>query len=110
MGPGLACICVERPKVPSTDREGSKRHWEEWKGLKFAWADMESSRGPSSDITRPLVAVEVLHASGAENEYPGDFQEDSKGTTDPCAVIEILGDPGAEFKVSTIFLACWLYP
>ena len=25
-------------------------------------------------------------------------------------MIEILGDPRKDFKVSTIFLACWLYP
>lgn len=103
----MPCIGVERPTVPSTHREGSKRHWEEWKGLKFAWEYMESSRGPSSDTTCPLVAVEDLHAG---DEYPGDSQGDSKGFRDPCAVREILGDPGAEFKVSTIFLACWLYP
>lgn len=69
---------------------------------------MESSIGPSSDTTCPIVDVEVLCAPGA-GEYPGDSQGDSKGSAGPCAVIEILGGPGAEFKVSNIFLACWLY-
>ena len=101
-------IGVERPKVPSTDREGFKRHWEEWKGLKFAWADMESSRGPSSDTTCPLVAVKVLHTPGIDDEYLGDSWGVSKGSTDACAVREILGNPGSDFKVSTVFLACWL--
>ena len=99
----MPCLGLERPKVPSTHREGSKGHWEEWKGHKFPWEDMESSIGPSSDTTCPMVDVEVLCTPGADDEYPGDSQGDSKGSTDPCAVIEILGDPGAEFKVCTIF-------
>lgn len=71
---------------------------------------MESSRGTSSDTKSPLIAVDILHTPGIDDEYLGDSWGVSKGSTEPCAVIEILGDPREDFKVSTIFLACWLYP
>lgn len=92
-GPSLG---LERSKVPSVEREQSKRLREENKGQ--SWADIESSRSESSDTTCPGVAAEVFCAPGADDEYPRVPWESGKGSTEPCAVGEILRDPWSEDK------------
>ena len=59
---------LERSKVPCVEREGLKRLSEESKGQ--SGEDIVSSRGDSSDITCPGVAVEDFCAAGEDVVYP----------------------------------------
>lgn len=61
-------VGLKGSKVPSVEREQSKRLREESK--RQSLADIESCRGETSDTTCPGVAAEVFCAPGADDEYP----------------------------------------